>query len=153
MTLKARVDKLEGALSPRAATLAWLHEAHAFGSIDAYADSPADQPVSAYPLDCVPARAAAAAAAAARGQPREVVAETRRKAGRDAVFLVKLVFEINAESETATQLGRLRDVTLTEQMRCLVLEEELATHDPTEFGASCCCEGQEMTGLGISSAD
>jgi hypothetical protein len=121
MTLKARVDKLEGALSPRAATLAWLHEAHAFGSIDAYADSPADQPVSAYPLDCVPARAAAAAAAAARGQPREVVAETRRKAGRDAVFLVKLVFEINAEAEAVHSQG-LGLIALIWEKRALELE-------------------------------
>jgi hypothetical protein len=33
MSLSSRMDKLEGALSPRGATLLWLTEAHEFGSL------------------------------------------------------------------------------------------------------------------------
>jgi hypothetical protein len=38
MTAHRRLAKLEGALSPKAATLLWLAEAHRFGSLPAYAD-------------------------------------------------------------------------------------------------------------------
>lgn len=51
MTAERRLAKLEGALSPKAATLLWMHEAHEFGSLPAYVDWLIDQPISVAPLE------------------------------------------------------------------------------------------------------
>jgi hypothetical protein len=135
MTLERRVEKLESALSPRTATLHWLAEAHAFGSPRAYLDWLLDQPGSAWPLNRVPAMAAAAAMAAMRGQPRESVAEAVRAAVRDALFLVDLVLEINAEIEETEGLERVRRVALSYETEAICLAQELARFDPLSGGA------------------
>ena len=61
MTAERRLAKLESALSPKAATLLWLAEAHQFGSLPAYVDWLIDQPISVAPLQRVPEQARAAA--------------------------------------------------------------------------------------------
>ena len=86
MSLSRRMDKLEGALSPRSATLLWLAEAHEFGSLPAYTDWLIDQPPSAAPLERVPRAAEAAAMVATKGQPPEIVHEAARKAVRGPVY-------------------------------------------------------------------
>ena len=50
MTAERRLAKLEGALSPKAATLLWLEEAQQFRSLPAYVAWLIDQPISASPL-------------------------------------------------------------------------------------------------------
>jgi hypothetical protein len=140
MTLARRVEKLESALSPRTATLRWLAEAHAAGSLSAYLDRLLDQPGSASPFHRVPAAAAAAATAAAataanRGQPRESVAEAVRAAVRDALFLVHLALEINALFEETIDLERVRRVALSNQTEVICLAQELASFDPAAGGA------------------
>ena len=77
MTAERRLAKLEGALSPKAATLLWLEEAHQFDSLPAYVAWLIDQPISVAPLDRVPALARAGALEAMRGQPREAVRMAR----------------------------------------------------------------------------
>jgi hypothetical protein len=64
MTADRRLAKLEGALSPKAATLLWLAEAHQFDSLPAYVDWLIDQPTSAAPLYRVPEAAEAGVRAA-----------------------------------------------------------------------------------------
>lgn len=44
MTLARRLAALETSLTPTARILAWLEEAHAFRSLDAYVNSLLDQP-------------------------------------------------------------------------------------------------------------
>jgi len=58
-----------GALSPKAATLLWLEEAHEFGSLPAYVDWLIDQRISVAPLERAPRlRAGAGAGGDARAQ-------------------------------------------------------------------------------------
>ena len=135
MTLKRRVEALEGALSPRMATLLWLHEAHAFGSLPAYLGWLVDQPFSAFPLNRVPVLVAIAARAAGKGQPPESVAEAVRAAVRDAMFLVHLVLEINTTAEETTRRECLRRVAVSYEMKAICLEQELTSLEPAAGGA------------------
>src|SRR5450759_3236808 len=73
MIARRRLAKLEGALSPKAATLLWLTEAHGFGSLEAYVDWLVDQPADAAPFWRVPEQAEHAVRAAMRGEPRSAV--------------------------------------------------------------------------------
>jgi hypothetical protein len=125
MTAERRLAKLEGALSPKAATLLWLAEAHQFGSLPAYVAWLIDQPISVAPLERVPMQARAAALEALRGQPREAVREAANRAIRDAVFLVELVLKVNVAAEQATQLLSLRYAALFWEMRAISAEAQL----------------------------
>ncbi|MFH1475530.1 MAG: hypothetical protein ABIG85_06700, partial [Chloroflexota bacterium] len=125
MITEGRLAKLEGALSPKAATLLWLAEAHQFGSLPAYVDWLIDQPISAAPLERVPAQARAAAVEATRGLPREVVRVSSHQAVRDAIFLVELVLRLNSVAGEATRFEGLRYAALSWEMRALTEEAEL----------------------------
>jgi hypothetical protein len=61
VSTKRRLAKVEGTLSPTAATLLWLSEAHGFPTLPAYVAWLIDQPASAAPLYRVPAAAEAGA--------------------------------------------------------------------------------------------
>jgi hypothetical protein len=127
MTAGRRLAKLAGALSPKAATLLWLEEAHQFRSLPAYVDWLIDQPISAAPLERVPMQAKAAAVRSLRGQPREIVREAAHVAVRDAIFLVELVLKLNVAAESAIQLLGLRYAALFWEMRAISAEAELET--------------------------
>jgi hypothetical protein len=126
VTAERRLAKLEGALSPKAATLLWLAEAHQFGSLPAYVDWLIDQPISAAPLERVPEQARAAAVEALRGQPREAVQEAAHQAIRDAIFGVELVLRLNSVAEETVRIEGLRYAALFWEMRALAAEAELA---------------------------
>jgi hypothetical protein len=126
MTAERRLAKLEGALSPKAATLLWLAEARQFGSLPAYVAWLIDQPISVAPLERVPAQARAGALAAMRGQPREAVQEAAHRAVRDAVFVVELVLKVNVAAEETIRIGGLRYAVLFWQMRAITSEAALA---------------------------
>jgi hypothetical protein len=64
-----RLAKLESALSPREAVLAWLVEAQQFPSLVDHARSIVELPVEAAPLGVIGARIEAAVRAAMKGQP------------------------------------------------------------------------------------
>ncbi len=120
-----RLAKLEGALSPKAATLLWLEEAHWFGSLPAYVDWLIDQPISATPLERVPEQARTAVVQAMSGQPREAVREAARQAVRDAIFLVEIVIRLNTAAAETTRIEGLRYAVFFWEMRALSLEAEL----------------------------
>ncbi len=126
MIAERRLAKLEGALSPKAATLVWLAEAHQFGSLAGYVDWLIDQPISAAPLERVPAQARAAAVEALRGQPREAVREAAHQAIRDAIFLVELVLRLNSVATETIRIEGLRYAAFFWEMRALSAEAELA---------------------------
>ena len=126
MTAERRLGKLEGALSPKAATLLWLEEAQQFPSLPAYVDWLIEQPISAAPLERVPAQARAAAVEALRGQPRAAVREAAHQAIRDAIFLVELVLRLNSVAEETVRIEGLRYAALFWEMRALAAEAELA---------------------------
>ena len=79
-TARRRVAKLEGALLPREAVLAWLAEAQQFPNIVDPARSTADLPVEAAPLSVISARVVAAVRESFKGQARD---ETERVARRE----------------------------------------------------------------------
>lgn len=126
MTAERRLAKLEGALSPKAATLLWLAEAHQFGSLSAYVEWLIDQPISAAPLARVPAQARAAVLEAMRGQPREAVREAAHGAVRDAIFLVELVVRLNSVAEEAIRIEGVRYAAFFWEMRAITAEAALA---------------------------
>ena len=47
---RTRLDKVETSLTPAQAVLLWMQEAHAFGSMRAYAEWVVEQPAASYPL-------------------------------------------------------------------------------------------------------
>jgi hypothetical protein len=126
MTAERRLIKLEGALSPKAATLLWLAEAQQFDSLPAYVAWVIDQPISTAPLERVPAQARAAAVEALRGQPREVVREGAHQAVRDAIFGVALVLRLNSVAEESTRIEELRYAALFWEMRAITAEGAMA---------------------------
>jgi len=93
-----RVAKLEGALLPREAVLAWLAEAQQFPNIVDHARAIADLPVEAAPLSVISARVVGAVGEARKGQPRDDVERAARRAEGDAVFLFCLVMTLNVQA-------------------------------------------------------
>jgi hypothetical protein len=136
MTAERRLARLEGALSPKAATLLWLEDAHKFGSLPAYVDWLIDQPISAAPLERVPEQARAAAIEALRGQPREVVREASRQAVRDAIFGVELVLRLNSVAEETIRIEGLRYSVFFWEMRAISAEAELARRNRSRANRS-----------------
>jgi hypothetical protein len=136
MTAERRLAKLEGALSPKAATLLWLAEAQQFGSLPAYVAWLIDQPISAAPLERVPMQARAAAVGAMRGQPRDAVREAAHHAVRDAIFLVELVLKLNVAAEQTIKIEGLRYTALFWEMRAITAEAELARRSRSRAGRS-----------------
>ncbi len=107
-TAGRRVAKLEGALQPREAVLAWLAEAQRAPGLVAHVQSFLDLPVEAAPLSVIGARVVAAVRAALKGQPRDRVETAALRAQGDAVFLFCLVVGLNRQALEVAQLEGLR---------------------------------------------
>jgi hypothetical protein len=120
-----RIAKLERTLSPAAATLLWINDARAFGTLPAYVAWLIDQPASAAPLYRVPEAAEAGVRAALRGERRDAVERSVREAVRQAVFLVELVLKLNTAAEETTRLDGLRNAALFWEMRAISAETQL----------------------------
>jgi len=103
-----RLAKLEGALHPREAVLAWLVEAQQFPSLVDHARSIAELPVEAAPLSVIGERVEAAVRDAMRGQPRDAVDAAVRRAVGDGVFLFTLAIVLNAEALEVARVEGLR---------------------------------------------
>lgn len=125
MTAQRRLARVEGALSPKGATLLWLTDAHQFPTLPAYVAWLIEQPKEAAPLWRVPQQAETAVRAAMRGEPGEAVHQAMRQAVRDAVFFVELVIRLNLAAEEATRFEGLRYAALFWEMRALTAEAEL----------------------------
>jgi hypothetical protein len=91
-----RLAKLEGALPPREAVLAWL------------ARRVVELPIEAAPLSVIGRRVEAAARDATKGQPRDAIEAAVHGAVRDAVFLFCLVFQVNAQALEVARVEGLR---------------------------------------------
>jgi hypothetical protein len=95
VTLARRLAALETSLTPTGRILAWLEEAHAYGSLASYVDSLLDQPPEAFPINRL-ARGAAESARQEGGRaPAEVVDAAVRTALRSTLFRFELVMRIN----------------------------------------------------------
>jgi hypothetical protein len=130
VSVAARVDRLEGALSPVAATILWLQEAHAFGTLEAYSAWLATQPLPTAPLERVPELARRGALEATKGQPRKVVLKASRQAVRDAIFLVELVITLTREARETLKTEGLRFAAFHWMLRALVTEMAAGPESP-----------------------
>ncbi len=115
-----RVAKLEGALSPREAVLAWLVEAQQYPSLVDHVRSIAGLPVEAAPLSVIGDRVEAAVRDALRGQPREAIEAAVRRAVGDGVFLFSLALGLNVVALEVARLEGLRATAVFFWMGCLL---------------------------------
>jgi len=127
-----RVTKLEGALLPREAVLAWLVEAQRFPSLVDHVRSIAELPVEAAPLSVIGNRVETAMRGAMKGQPRGAIEEGVRRAIRDGVFLFTLVMVINAEALEVAKVEGLRAAGVFYWMGCLLGGPRAADLPPLE---------------------
>lgn len=110
MTVAARLEKVEGRLTPKQAMRLWRQEAHAYPSLLAYAGWLKQQPMSAYPLVKLPEQVARAVKEATRGQERRQQDRALFEARREVAFLFKLVIAANEQwygQERAFDFGYL----------------------------------------------
>ncbi len=124
MIAARRLAKLEGTLTPKAATLLWLTEAHGFPTLAAYVAWLVDQPASAAPLYRVPQAAEAGARAALRADRPAARERAVREAVNQAVFLVELVIRLNTAAEELIELVDLRYAALFWQMPAISAEAQ-----------------------------
>jgi hypothetical protein len=127
-----RVAKLEGALHPREAVLAWLVEAQQYPSLVDHVRSIVELPVEAAPLSVIGDRVEAAVRADMRGQPREALEAAVRRALRDGVFLFTLAIVLNAEALETARVEGIRATAVFYWMGCLLGGPRAADLPPAE---------------------
>lgn len=107
-TAGRRLTKLEGALPPREAVLAWLVEAQQFPSVIAHARSIVSLPVEAAPLSLIGDRVEAAVRISMKGRPPDEMWDAVRRSVGDAAFLFSLVLQVNAQAVEMAKVEGLR---------------------------------------------
>jgi hypothetical protein len=103
-----RLARLEAALPPREAVLAWLVEAQQFPSLEDHARAIAALPVEAAPLSVIGERIEASVRATSKGQARDEVSAAVRRAVGDGAFLFTLVLELNSQAVEIAKVEGLR---------------------------------------------
>jgi len=131
-TAGRRLTKLEGALAPREAVLAWLVEAQQYPTLVDHVRSIAELPVEAAPLSVIGARVEAAVRASMTGQSRDVVWEAVRRAVGDGVFLFSLALGLNVVALEIARLEGLRAAATFYWMGCLLSGPRAADLAPAE---------------------
>jgi len=119
VTAERRLDKVEAALAPTQRVLAWLDEAHAWGTLSAYVDSLLDKSPDDFPINRLADDAARATRSALRGKPAETVGIAVRKAVRATVFRFHLVLRINVVAHETIDRETLIYVAMAGQLALL----------------------------------
>jgi hypothetical protein len=119
MTAERRLEKVEAALTPTQRILAWLDEAHTWGTLSAYVDSLLDKSPDDFPINRLAGDAATATRAALRGKPAETVRAAVRKAVLATVFRFHLVLRINVLTHEALDRETLIYVAMAGQLALL----------------------------------
>jgi hypothetical protein len=122
VTVARRLAALETSLGPTERVLAWLDEAQAFGSLEAYVDSLLDQPPEAFPINRL-AREAASAARTEVKRPAEAVDEAVRRALRATIFRFELVIRINVVAHEMIDRETLIHLAFAGQVGVLISDE------------------------------
>jgi len=132
VTAERRLDKVEAALTPTQRILAWLDEAHAYGSLSAYVDSLLDKPPDEFPVNRLANDAATATRAALRGKPAETVGTAVRTALRATIFRFQLVLRINVVAHETIDRETLIYAVFAGQLALLAGEnrQERLTDEP-----------------------
>jgi hypothetical protein len=115
-----RLAKLEGALRPREAVLAWLAEAHRYATINEYGRWIAEVPIEAAPLSVIARQVEAAVRQDMKGQSRDAVEDAVHRAIREALFLFVLAFQINIDAVEMDRVEGLRAAAVFFWMGCLL---------------------------------
>lgn len=115
-----RLAKLEGALRPREAVLAWLAEARRYATLNEYGRWIAEVPVEAAPLSVIARQVDGAIRQDMKGQSRDAVEDAVQRAIRDAVFLFVLAFQINMDAVEMDKVEGLRAAAVFFWMGCLL---------------------------------
>lgn len=123
MTATKRLSVLEASLSPTQRILAWLDEAHAFGTLNSYVDSLLDQSPDAFPINRLAWETASATRTALRGKPPEVVNPAVRKALRDTIFRFDLVMRINTVTHEMIDREQLLYLVFAGQLAILTSDD------------------------------
>jgi hypothetical protein len=134
MTIAAgrRLAKLEGALMPREAVLAWLVEAQQFPSLEDHVRSIVELPVEAAPLSVIGDRVEAAVRASMQGQPRAAIEAAARRVVGDGVFLFSLALGLNVVALGLSKVEGLRATATFYWMGCLLGGPRAADLPPAE---------------------
>jgi len=119
VTVARRLTTLELTLSPTQRVVAWLDEAHAFGSLNAYVDSLLDQPADAFPINRLARETVNATRAALRGKPPEVVDPAVRRSLRDTIFRFDLAMRINVTAHEMIERQQLLYLVFAGQLALL----------------------------------
>ncbi len=127
-----RLTKLESALHPREAVLAWLVEAQQFPSLVDHVCSIAELPVEAAPLSVIGNRVEAAVRTSLKGQPRDAIETAVRRAVGDGVFLFTLALGLNVVALEIAKVEGLRAAATFYWMGCLLGGPRAADLPPAE---------------------
>jgi hypothetical protein len=134
MALSRRLSRVERELDPRALFLHWLAEAHARGSIEAYARWLAQQPDAADPFHHLLDRIEAAIRKAHGKDAPAVVHRELTRAHREASVAAHVFVRLNIEAEERlTSLGLIH-MALLFWLRELTLRDALVEHGETVAG-------------------
>jgi hypothetical protein len=114
---------LETSLTPTQRILAWLDEAHAFGSLDAYVTSLLDQPPEAFPINRLAKEAASGARIELSRKPAEVVDAAVRTALRATIFRFDLVMRINVVAHETIDREQLLYLVFAGQLAILLSDD------------------------------
>jgi hypothetical protein len=132
---RRRLAKLEGALRPREAVLAWLAEVQELTDIDDYSRHIAEVPIDDAPMSVIARRVHAAVREDMKGKPREAIEDAVSRATGDALFLFCLVLQVNIEVVQTADVEALRAAAVFLWMGCLLggpRDEDLAPDELEE---------------------
>jgi hypothetical protein len=115
-----RLAKLEGALRPREAVLAWLAGAQTYATINEYGRWIGEVPLEAAPLSVIVRQVDAAVRQDMKGQPANAGEDAVHREIRDAVFLFILIFQINIDAVEMDKVEGLRAAAVFFWMGCLL---------------------------------
>jgi hypothetical protein len=123
VTAERRLEKVEAALTPTQRVLAWLDEAHSWGTLSAYVDSQLDKSPDDFPINRLATAAAEATRGALRGKPPDTLEIAIRKAVRATVFRFHLVLRINVVAHETIDREALIYAALAGQLALLGRED------------------------------
>jgi hypothetical protein len=123
VTAERRLAKVAAALTPTQRVLAWLDEAHTYGTLSAYVDSLLDKSPDDFPVSRLADDAATATRAALRGKPSDTVGSAVRKAVLATVFRFHLVLRVNVVTHETIDRETLIYVAMAGQLALLGRED------------------------------
>ena len=130
MSSRRQLEKVEQALPPKEAAVAWMKGSHEFGSLLTYHRWLTQQPEETWPIPGLPRQAMTAARKRAQGRPPDEVATAAKTAERSVHLMVVLAVTMNVEA--AREEERLRKEVLQ-----LLAGLQLFTHEGSLMHERC----------------